>query len=125
VFMLMKCRGRRKRTSQYYDPCQEAANKSIKCMHRNGGDRDMCQDYFQCVGALCFSTGSAMNTSRSSSHNTSALRNRKLIEVYTQGISRLQKRMGMIPSGYSGDDILTTWADGANERGEKVLVQLK
>ncbi|KAK5448205.1 Mitochondrial copper homeostasis protein [Exophiala xenobiotica] len=38
-----------KRTSEYYDPCQEAANKSIKCMNRNGGDRDMCQDYFQCV----------------------------------------------------------------------------
>ena len=36
-----------KRNSQYYDPCQEAANKSIKCMHRNAGDKDMCQDYFQ------------------------------------------------------------------------------
>ncbi|KAL6250281.1 Mitochondrial copper homeostasis protein [Rhinocladiella similis] len=38
-----------KRTSEYYDPCQEAANKSIKCMNRNNGDRDMCQDYFQFV----------------------------------------------------------------------------
>ncbi|KIW17606.1 hypothetical protein PV08_04801 [Exophiala spinifera] len=38
-----------KRTSEYYDPCQEAANKSIRCMNRNGGDRDMCQDYFQYV----------------------------------------------------------------------------
>ena len=38
-----------KRSSEYYDPCQEFANKSIKCMHRNNGDRDMCQDYFQCV----------------------------------------------------------------------------
>src|ERR1700744_4046814 len=39
----------RKRSSEYYDPCQEFANKSIKCMHRNNGDRDMCQDYFKCV----------------------------------------------------------------------------
>jgi hypothetical protein len=38
-----------KRASEYYDPCQEAANKSIKCMYRNNGDREMCQDYFQCV----------------------------------------------------------------------------
>ncbi|KAH0842405.1 Cytochrome c oxidase-assembly factor COX23, mitochondrial [Fonsecaea pedrosoi] len=37
----------RKRTSEYYDPCQEFANRSIKCMHRNKGDREMCQDYFK------------------------------------------------------------------------------
>ena len=37
----------RKRSSEYYDPCQEFANKSIRCMHRNAGDKDMCQDYFQ------------------------------------------------------------------------------
>ncbi|KAH6675452.1 cysteine alpha-hairpin motif superfamily [Halenospora varia] len=36
-----------KRLSEYYDPCQEAANKSLKCLHRNGGDREMCTDYFQ------------------------------------------------------------------------------
>ncbi|KIW83008.1 hypothetical protein Z517_02251 [Fonsecaea pedrosoi CBS 271.37] len=36
-----------KRTSEYYDPCQEFANRSIKCMHRNKGDREMCQDYFK------------------------------------------------------------------------------
>ncbi|ETI29282.1 hypothetical protein G647_01735 [Cladophialophora carrionii CBS 160.54] len=36
-----------KRSSEYYDPCQDFANKSIKCMHRNNGDRDMCQDYFK------------------------------------------------------------------------------
>lgn len=47
VLMIWGCR--RKRTSEYYDPCQEAANKSIKCMNRNNGDRDMCQDYFQFV----------------------------------------------------------------------------
>ncbi|KAF9870647.1 cytochrome c oxidase-assembly factor cox23 [Colletotrichum karsti] len=33
--------------SEYYDPCQEFAQKSIKCLHRNGGDRSMCGDYFQ------------------------------------------------------------------------------
>ncbi|SPN96586.1 related to COX23 Protein that functions in mitochondrial copper homeostasis and is essential for functional cytochrome oxidase expression [Cephalotrichum gorgonifer] len=36
-----------KGVSEYYDPCQEAANKSIKCLHRNGGDKSMCGDYFQ------------------------------------------------------------------------------
>ncbi|KAF2239362.1 hypothetical protein EV356DRAFT_502409 [Viridothelium virens] len=36
-----------KRHSEYFDPCQEAAERSLRCMHRNGGDRDMCQDYFQ------------------------------------------------------------------------------
>ncbi|CAI4216082.1 unnamed protein product [Parascedosporium putredinis] len=36
-----------KAISEYYDPCQEAASRSIKCLHRNGGDRSMCGDYFQ------------------------------------------------------------------------------
>lgn len=36
-----------KRYSEYFDPCQEAANKSLKCLRRNGGDREMCQDYFE------------------------------------------------------------------------------
>ncbi|KAG9236906.1 cysteine alpha-hairpin motif superfamily [Amylocarpus encephaloides] len=36
-----------KQLSEYYDPCQEAADRSLKCLHRNGGDRDMCSDYFQ------------------------------------------------------------------------------
>ncbi|TVY80384.1 Cytochrome c oxidase-assembly factor cox-23, partial [Lachnellula suecica] len=36
-----------KRLSEYYDPCQEAADRSLKCLHRNGGERDMCSDYFQ------------------------------------------------------------------------------
>ncbi|EPE04159.1 cytochrome c oxidase-assembly factor cox23 [Ophiostoma piceae UAMH 11346] len=36
-----------KSKSEYLDPCQEAAAKSIRCLHRNGGDRGMCQDYFQ------------------------------------------------------------------------------
>ncbi|KAH7132108.1 cytochrome c oxidase-assembly factor COX23, mitochondrial [Dendryphion nanum] len=33
--------------SEYFDPCQEAANKSIRCLNRNGGDRQMCTDFFQ------------------------------------------------------------------------------
>ena len=36
-----------KQYSEYFDPCQEAAQRSIKCMHRNGGERDMCTDFFQ------------------------------------------------------------------------------
>jgi len=35
-----------KENSKYVDPCQEAANKSLKCLRRNGGSRDMCMDYF-------------------------------------------------------------------------------
>lgn len=33
--------------SKHYDPCQEAANRSIKCLHRNPGDKSLCSDYFQ------------------------------------------------------------------------------
>ncbi|OKL64444.1 Cytochrome c oxidase-assembly factor COX23, mitochondrial [Talaromyces atroroseus] len=36
-----------KSASEFYDPCQEFADRSIKCMRRNAGDRDMCHDYFQ------------------------------------------------------------------------------
>ncbi|RDW77106.1 hypothetical protein BP6252_05159 [Coleophoma cylindrospora] len=32
---------------EYFDPCQEAANRSLKCLHRNAGDKEMCSDYFQ------------------------------------------------------------------------------
>ncbi|KAL1793151.1 hypothetical protein ACET3X_008133 [Alternaria dauci] len=32
--------------SEYYDPCQEAADKSIRCLKRNGGERAMCSDFF-------------------------------------------------------------------------------
>lgn len=39
----------RKHKSEYLDPCQEAAARSIRCLHRNGGDKALCQDYFQCV----------------------------------------------------------------------------
>ncbi|EOA80911.1 Mitochondrial copper homeostasis protein [Exserohilum turcicum] len=33
--------------SEYYDPCQEAADRSIRCLKRNGGERAMCSDFFQ------------------------------------------------------------------------------
>ena len=36
-----------KQNSEYFDPCQESASRSIKCLHRNGGDKDLCADYFQ------------------------------------------------------------------------------
>ncbi|TGO78226.1 hypothetical protein BELL_0074g00170 [Botrytis elliptica] len=39
--------GLHKRPGEYFDPCQEAASRSLKCLARNGGDRDMCTDYFQ------------------------------------------------------------------------------
>lgn len=38
-----------KRYSEYFDPCQEAATRSVKCIHRNGGDREFCADYFESV----------------------------------------------------------------------------
>ncbi|KAF9884167.1 Mitochondrial copper homeostasis protein [Aspergillus nanangensis] len=36
-----------KNASEYYDPCQDFADRSLKCMKRNGSDREMCGDYFQ------------------------------------------------------------------------------
>ncbi|KDB23682.1 cytochrome c oxidase-assembly factor COX23, mitochondrial [Trichophyton interdigitale MR816] len=39
--------GHSKSASEYMDPCQDFADRSIKCMRRNNGDRDMCTDYFQ------------------------------------------------------------------------------
>ncbi|GJN80091.1 hypothetical protein PLIIFM63780_003615 [Purpureocillium lilacinum] len=37
----------RKSKSEFYDPCQEAAQRSYKCLYRNGGDKSMCGEYFQ------------------------------------------------------------------------------
>ncbi|KAI8685274.1 Mitochondrial copper homeostasis protein [Fusarium solani] len=36
-----------KSKSEYYDPCQEAAQRSYRCLFRNGGDKSMCGEYFQ------------------------------------------------------------------------------
>ncbi|CAI7621127.1 unnamed protein product [Penicillium bialowiezense] len=36
-----------KHASQYYDPCQDFADRSLKCMKRNAYDRELCHDYFQ------------------------------------------------------------------------------
>ncbi|RCI09083.1 hypothetical protein L249_5125 [Ophiocordyceps polyrhachis-furcata BCC 54312] len=33
--------------SEFLDPCQEAAQRSYKCLYRNGGDRTMCAQYFK------------------------------------------------------------------------------
>ncbi|KAK4229279.1 hypothetical protein QBC38DRAFT_497807 [Podospora fimiseda] len=33
--------------SAFLDPCQDLAASSIRCLHRNDGDRAMCTDYFQ------------------------------------------------------------------------------
>jgi cytochrome c oxidase assembly protein subunit 23 len=52
--------------SQFYDPCQDFADRSIKCLHRNHGDRAMCQDYFECVyWALQFRALNANNATYS------------------------------------------------------------
>ncbi|GAP92058.1 putative cytochrome c oxidase-assembly factor cox-23 [Rosellinia necatrix] len=40
-----------KSKSEYFDPCQEAASKSIQCLNRNSGDRTMCGDYFEAYRA--------------------------------------------------------------------------
>ncbi|EPS28724.1 hypothetical protein PDE_03670 [Penicillium oxalicum 114-2] len=36
-----------KPASEYYDPCQDFADRSLRCMKRNNFDREMCGDYFQ------------------------------------------------------------------------------
>ena len=37
-----------KQKSEYFDPCQEAADRSIRCLTRNSKeDKDFCSDYFQ------------------------------------------------------------------------------
>ncbi|KAI4812183.1 hypothetical protein E4T44_10865 [Aureobasidium sp. EXF-8845] len=33
--------------SEYFDPCQEAADRSLRCLRRNGGDKTLCSDYFE------------------------------------------------------------------------------
>ncbi|KAL7793058.1 hypothetical protein V8C37DRAFT_111237 [Trichoderma ceciliae] len=38
-----------KSKSEFYDPCQEAAQRSYKCLYRNNGDKSMCGEYFQYV----------------------------------------------------------------------------
>ncbi|KAF7561402.1 hypothetical protein G7046_g2731 [Stylonectria norvegica] len=42
-----------KSKSEFFDPCQEAAQRSYKCLFRNNGDKNMCGDYFQCVPGQC------------------------------------------------------------------------
>ncbi|KAK7532235.1 uncharacterized protein J3D65DRAFT_670856 [Phyllosticta citribraziliensis] len=47
--------------NEYYDPCQDAATRSIRCLHRNGGDRDLCRDYFQYVALDSQASPSSVN----------------------------------------------------------------
>ncbi|OQO07325.1 Cytochrome c oxidase-assembly factor cox-23, mitochondrial [Cryoendolithus antarcticus] len=42
--------------SKYFDPCEEAAQRSLKCLRRNGGDRLMCTDYFEYAQTATFTT---------------------------------------------------------------------
>jgi len=41
-----------KRPGEYFDPCQEAAARSLKCLHRNADNKEMCNDYFQYVFSM-------------------------------------------------------------------------
>ncbi|OXB44125.1 hypothetical protein B1J92_I02728g [Nakaseomyces glabratus] len=43
---LNKYRFAMKDHSQYYDPCQESAKMSFKCLELNDYDRDQCKEYF-------------------------------------------------------------------------------
>ncbi|KAL2215609.1 hypothetical protein M432DRAFT_642631 [Thermoascus aurantiacus ATCC 26904] len=36
-----------KNASEYFDPCQDFADRSIRCLRRNAGDKEFCHDYFQ------------------------------------------------------------------------------
>ncbi|KAI1336259.1 hypothetical protein F5Y15DRAFT_419047 [Xylariaceae sp. FL0016] len=40
-----------KSKSEYLDPCQDAAARSIRCLNRNGGERAMCTDFFEAYRA--------------------------------------------------------------------------
>ncbi|KAK3900596.1 hypothetical protein C8A05DRAFT_35756 [Staphylotrichum tortipilum] len=43
----VKAKFNAKDRSEYLDPCQDAAKRSIQCLHRNGGDKAYCHSYFQ------------------------------------------------------------------------------
>jgi hypothetical protein len=36
-----------KRNSEFHDPCQEAAERSHRCLQRNNFDKTFCKDYFE------------------------------------------------------------------------------
>lgn len=63
----------RKERSEYFDPCQEAAQLSIKCLHRNAGDKSFCGDYFQFV--LPYTAPSDTGTDGSTGDTGTARRN--------------------------------------------------
>lgn len=43
-----------KSASEFYDPCQSFAERSLRCLKRNAFDKEMCGDYFQYVGIPLF-----------------------------------------------------------------------
>ncbi|KAI1054650.1 hypothetical protein LB506_010748 [Fusarium annulatum] len=61
-----------KSKSEFYDPCQEAAQRSYRCLFRNGGDKNMCGDMLLGIEQ----SGQVL--------------------TIEQGISRLQTSMGML-----------------------------
>lgn len=38
---------RTKQASEYYDPCHESAQMSLRCLERHNYDKDQCIKYFQ------------------------------------------------------------------------------
>lgn len=42
-----KARFENKSKSEFFDPCQEAAERSLRCLRRNDYDKAFCGDYFQ------------------------------------------------------------------------------
>jgi len=43
----IKRKFRQKKPSQYFDPCAEAADLSMKCLDAHGYDKSQCADFFQ------------------------------------------------------------------------------
>ncbi|KAL6872978.1 hypothetical protein J3F83DRAFT_595109 [Trichoderma novae-zelandiae] len=77
-----------KSKSEFYDPCQEAAQRSYKCLYRNNGDKSMCGDYFQYVaraGNRHLASGRGGRISEREEANGCA-----------QGVSGLQTGLGML-----------------------------
>lgn len=92
-----------KRNSEFFDPCQDFANASIKCLRRNNSDKEMCQDYFKYdpileasinatkyCGLLC--SGRPFRQRQLSLNSAVVLANKLYAK---QSLSRLQERMGM------------------------------
>lgn len=83
-----------KRNSEYFDPCQDFASKSIRCLHRNGGDKEMCTDYFQYVQSPLSPMQSCLQKQPNLARPQ--CESKELTDdILLQSISGLQERMGM------------------------------